>query len=180
MPMPTLSECRRLTPILRSSIKLTDDGADWLAAGLQMFAPHLSLHYEQIPDPTLAIEDDDTTICAYWECDGTPIAIRLSEECWDWSDDEYAPLQLVPGLRYYFRRWRITATGNESLILMGCVIRQHGTDVEVVVERTGMQDLPNGECLTIHVDRVLLAEDGTPWSLEGHGPMKVTLGVWGA
>lgn len=84
--MKTLAEVRRLVPLNPTSIILTSAGEQWFKDGVLVNRDRLEPVYGPLlPKPTLAVENDDKTLCAFWECDGEPVVIRFDPEQWNWS-----------------------------------------------------------------------------------------------
>lgn len=81
--MISLHELKQLTPIQFDSIVLTPRGRAWATLGLSLFMNRLRSFYGPLPLPTVVVEEDDMTLCFFWECGGDPAVIRFDELSWD-------------------------------------------------------------------------------------------------
>lgn len=86
MGMPSLAAVRKLVPLNPTSVVLTPEGEEWFKNGVLVNRDRLERAYGVIlPKPTLAVEDDDKTLCAFWECNDEPVVVRFNPEMWNFS-----------------------------------------------------------------------------------------------
>lgn len=86
MSHKTLADLRSLTPITASSVITTPRGKRWFQSVMNENMDKLTAYYgDKIPVPHMAIEEDDETLCVYWECGDDPVYMRLDADSWDWT-----------------------------------------------------------------------------------------------